>query len=127
EDYLRRALDPLNAVGGVEVIIVDDGSQDGTAAIADEYAHRWPHRYRVIHQANAGHGGAINAGIAAARGRYTKVLDADDWFDVGALARTLGHLQALDASGGVDALFTDYVHERFGKSAKPMRFRSVFP
>lgn len=127
QDYLRRALDPLRSADGVEVVIVDDGSTDATAAICDEYVERWPQRYRVIHQDNAGHGGAINAGVAAARGAYLKVLDADDWFDIGALAQTLAHLARLEAAGGVDALFTDFLHERLGKSSKAMRFGSVFP
>lgn len=127
QDYLVRALGPLRDANGVEVLIVDDGSEDGTAAIADDHARRWPHRYRVIHQANGGHGGAINAGIAAARGTYLKVLDADDWLDGDALAATLQRLLELESSGGVDALFTDYVHERLGKSTKAMKFASVFP
>lgn len=127
QDYLRRALDPLRAMDGVEVIIVDDGSTDGTAAIADEYAAAEPAVYRAVHQVNAGHGGAINTGLANARGRYFKVLDADDWFDVGSLVRTLGALQGLESSGGVDALFTDYVHERLGKSSRRTRLGSAFP
>ena len=127
QDYLARALDPLRDAHGVEVLVIDDGSQDATAQIADAYAQAHPHRYRVIHQANAGHGGAINAGIAAARGTYLKVLDADDWLDGDALAATLALLTELDRSGGVDALFTDYVHERLGKSTKAMKFGSVFP
>lgn len=127
QDYLARALDPLRTADGVEVLVVNDGSQDRTAEIADEYARRWPGRYRVIHQANAGHGGAINAGLDAARGAYLKVLDADDWLDAEALAATLARLTDLESAGGVDALFTDYVHERLGKSTKAMSFGSVFP
>ncbi len=127
QDYLHRALDPLRDADGVEVVVVDDGSTDATAAIADAYAAGMPERYRVIHQRNAGHGGAINAGVAAARGTYLKVLDADDWLDADALERVLDHLAELEREGGVDALFTDYVHERLGKSTKAMRFGSVFP
>lgn len=131
EAYLRRALEPLCSVPGaedsIEVIVVDDGSTDGTGRIADEYAQRHPGLVRVVHQVNAGHGGAINAGIDAASGVYVKVLDADDWLDLGALARTLATLERLERDGGVDALFTDYVHERLGKSARPARFGSVFP
>jgi hypothetical protein len=111
----------------VEVIIVDDGSTDGTAAIADEYAAAEPGVYRALHQPNAGHGGAINAGLAAATGRYFKVLDADDWFDVGSLVRMLSTLDEVERSGGVDAVFTDYVHERLGKSARRTRLGSAFP
>lgn len=127
QDYLRRALDPLKGLERVEVIVVDDGSTDATAAIADEYEQREPTRFRSVHQTNAGHGGAINAGIGLARGAYLKVLDADDWLDIPALARTLVELERLERDGGVDALFTNYVHERAGKSRRTVRFDSVFP
>lgn len=127
QHYLRRALDPLRSTTGVEVIVVDDGSVDATASIAEEYTTTEPDVYRLVRQANAGHGGAINTGLAHASGRYVKVLDADDWFDIGSLARTLETLRRVDAAGGVDALFTDYVHERLGKSSRRTRFASGFP
>lgn len=127
QDYLRRALDPMRTMQGVEVIVIDDGSTDRTGAIADEYAAAEPGIYRVVHQENAGHGGAINAGLHHATGRYFKVLDADDWFDIGSLVRVLETLTMLELSGGVDALFTDYVHERLGKSSRRTRFGSAFP
>ncbi|SPX97232.1 Glycosyltransferase [Lactiplantibacillus plantarum subsp. plantarum] len=57
-------------LAALEVIIVDDGSTDGTAAICDQYCERWPHLFRVIHQRNQGQGPARNAGITAAHGRY---------------------------------------------------------
>lgn len=127
ENYLRRALEPLREVEGVEVLVVDDGSKDRTAFIAQEYVRHSPERYRLVRQRNLGHGGAINTGVAHAAGTYLKVLDADDWLDPSALDVVIGHLRGLEPSGGVDALFTDYVHERLGKSTKPMRFSSVFP
>lgn len=127
ESYLRRALEPLCAAESIEVVVVDDGSSDATGGIADEYARRHPEVFRVLHQPNSGHGGAINTGLAAARGVYVKVLDADDWLDLGALARTVATLDHLERDGGVDALFTNYVHERLGKSSRRARFGSVFP
>lgn len=78
--YLEAAV--LSAVNqvyqNVEIIIVDDGSTDGTDQLADDLAARWPARVRVIHQANAGVCAARNAGIAAARGEILAMLDADD-------------------------------------------------
>lgn len=128
EDYLHRALDPLlTSRGGVEVVIVDDGSQDGTGAIADAYAATRPDLFRVVHQLNKGHGGAINTGIDHARGRYLKVLDADDWLAAPALAEVVRLLGELEQDGGVDALLTDYVHERQGRSSRSARFDDVFP
>lgn len=126
--YLGRALDGLGAVRGVEVIVVDDGSTDRTRAVAEGWAARSRGSIRVLHQDNRGHGGAINTGLAAARGDYLKVLDADDWLDISSLRALIAHLHGLRAAGAdVDAVFTDFVHERLGKSSKVARFDSVFP
>ena len=81
EDYLDRALTTLVGYGDeLEAIIVNDGSKDRTAQIADEWAARYP-SVRVIHQENKGHGGAVNAGLAAATGTHVRVVDSDDWLD----------------------------------------------
>lgn len=64
----------------VEVIIVNDGSRDDTANIADAYA-RSDARVRVHHQQNMGHGPARQAGQELAQGRFMMWLDADDFLD----------------------------------------------
>ena len=79
--YIERCLD--SAVGqtlaSLEVIVIDDGSTDGSAAICDAWAQRHCGRLRVIHQDNAGVSAARNRGIEAARGRYLAFVDADDY------------------------------------------------
>lgn len=126
--FLGRALDELGTVDGIEVIVVNDGSTDRTQAVADAWAAQSPTRIRVVTQENRGHGGAINTGLGAARGEYLKVLDADDWLDIPSLRSLVAHLAGLRAARtGVDAVFTDFVHERAGKSSKLARFDSVFP
>jgi hypothetical protein len=128
EAHLGRALEPLGQVPGIEVVVVDDGSTDHTAALADAFARRHPGTVRVLHQRNAGHGGAINAGVAAARGTYLKVLDADDRLDPDALAVVLATLADLEARGGpVDVLVTDYVRDQEGRRPRRTRFDAVFP
>lgn len=128
EGYLRRALQPLTDFGPeLEVVVVDDGSTDATASIADAYEAERPDLVRVVHQANRGHGGAINTGIAEATGTYVKVLDADDWLSAPALRALLSTLDAREADGGVDAVFTDYVRDRVGKQNRTTSFESVFP
>ena len=81
-----------------EVVVVDDGSSDATGAIADRYAAQHPERIRVIHQANAGLPAARNAAIAAARGEYLALLDADDVWRPDHLQRAVA---ALDADPGL--------------------------
>jgi glycosyltransferase involved in cell wall biosynthesis len=66
----------LGAVPGSELVVVNDGSRDGTGALLDTIAAQNP-RIRVIHQANTGHGGALLAGIGAARGDYMFLIDSD--------------------------------------------------
>lgn len=69
-DYIRRALDSVahQTFGDFEVIIVDDGSTDGSEMIAGSYPDA---RFRVMHQENKGPGAARNAGIAEGTGELT--------------------------------------------------------
>ena len=78
--FLPAALDSALAqtLRDIEVIVVDDGSTDGAGAIADAYAARHPGIVRVLHQPNRGMCHARNAALAAARGTYFALLDADD-------------------------------------------------
>lgn len=63
--------------GGLELILVDDGSRDASPALCDGWAAR-DDRVRVIHQPNGGPSAARNAGLDAARGEYLGFVDADD-------------------------------------------------
>lgn len=62
----------------LELILVDDGSHDGSQTMCDAYAREDP-RVRVIHQANGGAAAARNAGIDVMRGAWVTFVDADDW------------------------------------------------
>src|SRR6516225_7492172 len=76
---LARTLDSVSRqrFTDFEVIVVDDGSNDGT----QEYLRSLGDRIRMLQQANGGPGAARNAGIRAARGKYVALLDSDDlWF-----------------------------------------------
>lgn len=82
----------------LEVIVVDDGSTDDTARIADAYHEKYPETIKVIHKENGGHGSGINAGLRAATGKYFKVVDADDWVDHEALERLLDYIASFDVA-----------------------------
>lgn len=114
--YVRRCLDSILTgvpLDGVEVIVVNDGSTDETAAIAEEYRAGYPGVVRAVHQENGGHGEAINTGLRLARGEYVKIVDSDDWLDAEALLRTLATLEGLrSARNRVDVLVTNFVYEQ---------------
>ena len=81
EATLRDVLDGLAGLGlDMQVIVVDDGSTDRTAAIADEFAQEHP-RTTVIRQARAGKGSAIRAAIPAVTGEIVVIQDADMEYD----------------------------------------------
>ena len=130
EGFMRKCIDSL-LVGGeeVEIIIVNDGSKDGTAVIADEYAAKYPTIVKAVHQENGGHGEAVNAGLRNATGLYYKVVDSDDWVNEEAYLAILKKLAELVKSGNmVDMFISNYVHEKEGKKRKKvMQYRTAFP
>ncbi len=81
----------------VEVIVVNDGSKDGTADIAKKYCEKYPDVFRLINQENKGHGGALNTGLQAAKGKYVKVIDADDWIETENLPKLINELQNTES------------------------------
>lgn len=82
ERYIGRCLDSILAqtMSDFEVIVVNDGSTDGTPAILDGYASKDP-RVHVIHKENGGVASARQAGLDAAQGEYTIHADSDDWVE----------------------------------------------
>lgn len=130
QDYMHYCIQSL-VTGGeqVEILIINDGSSDETAHIAERFAAEYPTIVRAITQENKGHGGAVNTGMANACGKYFKVVDSDDWVDVRAYHKVLEELQQLEAQGEeVDVFITNFVYEKEGSSRKQiMRYTSAFP
>lgn len=130
QDYMENCIESL-LIGGedVEILIVDDGSKDATAEIADRYAEKYPTIIRAVHQENGGHGAAVNAGIANATGLYFKVVDSDDWVDEDSYRKILAKLTEL--SGGeqvLDMMISNFVYEKQGaKYKKVMKYTKELP
>lgn len=129
-EYMHTAVESLLCVkDDLEILIINDGStKDNTAEIADSYAEKYPESIKAIHQENKGHGGAINTGIAAATGKYFKVLDSDDHFEESALKKTVETLKNLENSGNtIDMFITNYVYDKVGKKIKKVMKYNILP
>ena len=77
--YLQECFDSLlgQSYQNIEIIVVDDGSTDGSAELCDEYAQKEP-RIKVYHQPNSGVSSARNLGIDKCQGEYVSFMDSDD-------------------------------------------------
>ncbi|HUD43680.1 MAG TPA: glycosyltransferase family 2 protein [Dokdonella sp.] len=98
EATLQRSIDSVlgQSHRALELIAVDDGSSDGSAALIEAQARR-DGRVRLVRQANAGVAAARNAGIAAATGSHIAFLDSDDWWHPRKLELQLAQMQRLGA------------------------------
>ena len=84
--YLKKCIDSVceQSYTDFELILIDDGSTDGSGELCDIYSKNNSH-IRVIHQKNGGQGRARNQAMALAKGEYLLFLDSDDYMDKGLL------------------------------------------
>ena len=118
ERFLPPCLESIAAqtFGDLEVILVNDGSTDGSAELAQEFARRDP-RFRVVHQENGGLSKARNTGIAEATGEFIAFVDSDDVLPPRAYELLIG---ALDETGSDFA--TGNVHRLTNAGTSQARF-----
>ncbi len=119
----------------IEILVVDDGSRDGTAAVALDHAAR-DARIRLIQTTNGGVGAARNSGIREARGRFIAPLDADDLWHPDKLEEQVACMEAggeemglvycwlekIDATGGV--ITASFPWEIEGRVLRPLILRN---
>ena len=96
--YLRQCLDSVvnQTLRDIEIICVDDGSTDGSAAILAEYAAKDP-RVKVLTREHTNAGAARNAGMAVATGEYLGFVDSDDWCDLTLFEKAYAKAKTDDA------------------------------
>ena len=128
QDYMDKAIESLLTGGPeMEILIVDDGSSDRTAEIADDYMRRYPDVIRVVHQENGGHGDAVMTGLKNAAGLYFKVVDSDDRVDPDALSKVLDVLRAY-TDQPLDMFISNYVYDKVGVEHKRViSYRGTLP
>ncbi len=125
EKYLSRCIDSLvydaDILDKLDIIIVNDGSTDGTKEVAQNYVERWPEAVRLIDKQNGGHGSTINAGITKAKGKYFRVVDSDDWVNIDDFGDYVSFLGKTEA----DIVLSNYQEDHLYDSKRvPFSFGS---
>lgn len=117
---LNQCLDSLvnQTLEGIEIIIVDDGSNDDSGAICDDYAAKHQN-FKVIHQQNGGLAAARQAALAAAKGEYVIVCDSDDWVEPDMYEKLYQEAKRTDA----DIVSCGYYAEYPDGRSVPMVYR----
>ena len=123
ETYLRQCLDSVvnQTLRDIEIICVDDGSTDGSAAILREYADK-DSRVRVLLHEHTNAGDARNAGMAVATGEYLGFVDSDDWCELTLFEKAYAKAKTENADV-VTWLFTTY-NEAIGRCGVARVFES---
>lgn len=107
EKYLNKTLNSFlddSILQDIEILIINDGSKDGTAKIALKMEEKYQGTIKLISKENGGHGSTINKGIELATGRYFKVVDGDDWVDTSEFVKLVVQLKSETA----DAVLTPF-------------------
>lgn len=81
--YLKRCIDSLlnQTLNNIEIILVDDGSNDNSGEICDYYYNKYPDSIKVLHTENCGLSAARNRGLEVSTGEYISFVDGDDWIE----------------------------------------------
>ena len=120
EKHIRKCIDSVLSQNyrSLEVIIIDDGSTDNTAAMLDAYAQS-DRRVVLLHQPNAGAGAAINTAIGLVRGELMAFVDHDDWLEPSMYERLYAAMTEADADMAVsnfNLVYADRVEERYSNT-----------
>ena len=129
QNYMRHCVDTLLTGGDeVEILIVNDGSKDDTAAIADEYERLYPGIVRAVHQENGGHGAAVMAGLKNAQAVTSRLWTAT-MGGRGSLCKILCALRNFVHGGQeVDLVVSNFVYDKVGaRHKKVMSYANALP
>jgi glycosyltransferase involved in cell wall biosynthesis len=126
-----RCIDSLLVAGEeAEILIVNDGSSDGTSEVAHDYEAAYPQIVRVVDKQNGGHGSGVNTGLQLATGTYFKVVDSDDWLEKRALRRLMCNLRRWHVQKTCpDLVIANYLYDHMYEPEKTVRmsYENVFP
>lgn len=133
ERYLEKCLSSLvisdeRLLPLLEVLIINDGSKDKSPDIAHKYESKFPNTFSIIDKPNGNYGSCINSALKVAKGKYIKILDADDCFDPTGFEGFVNYINTID----VDLVLSDFdmVNEK-GKVIRhykyPYKLHETYP
>lgn len=113
EKYLRRSIESIQkqTLKDIEIILINDGSSDGSLAICQEYQKK-DNRIEIIDKPNGGVSSARNAGLEIAKGDYIGFVDPDDWIE----SEMFNSMYNLAMNTVADICISDYIVEKAGTS-----------
>lgn len=123
EKYLEKCINSLTGqtYKNLEILLVDDGSKDGSGMLCDEYAKK-DHRIKVIHKENGGLISSWKRGVKESSGEYLCFVDSDDWVDLVMIEEMAAHLTGEER----EIIASDYVIEKDDGSSKYV-FQQLLP
>ena len=107
-EYLKETIPTMAEVRypeKLEIIIVNDGSTDNTLEEAEKLREKYPETVTILNKENGGHGSTINASIPLAKGKYYKVIDADDWIETDNLSDFMDYLENCEDDEVISAFY----------------------
>lgn len=109
EKYLERCLSSLlisdkEAFNTLEVLVVNDGSKDNSSTIAHSFQDKYPDVFTTIDKDNGNYGSCINVALKIAKGKYIKILDADDCFETNNISTFVSFLSKCSS----DMVISDF-------------------
>ncbi len=129
EDYLAEMIDSIIAqnIGfeNVQLILIDDGSQDSSGEICDQYAAQYPENIVVVHKENGGVSSARNEGLKYVEGAYVNFTDADDKLYFNALDKMYTYLKNNEEWIDLVAIRTDFIGAKRGGHPLNYRFKKT--
>lgn len=114
-EYLSQCLETVcgQTYKNLEIILIDDGSTDGSGRICDEWGKK-DNRIRVVHKENGGVSSARNEGLRIATGEYIGFVDSDDWIEVEMYEKL------IEGIGSSDAVSCGYMDYPYGDENAPV-------